>query len=67
MTMAKLTDLHELIWKDGWAKRYPPDPEEDRQIELEKRRQREIDERVRKLVLERSKDKEEPSTPQDPA
>jgi len=59
-------NLHEIIWQGACAKRYREDPEETRQIEREKRRQREIDERVRKLVLETSKDKE-PSTPQDPA
>lgn len=66
MTPGPRIDINEIMWKRGYAKRYPDDPEELRQIEREKRIQREIDERVRQRVLNRSEDKEEPSTPQNP-
>jgi hypothetical protein len=65
--MAKLTDLHEYIWKDGWAKRYPDDPEETRQIIREKRIQREIDERARRHALGIGEDKEQPRDPKESA
>ena len=58
---------HDIIWQNGWTKRYPEDPEETRQIIREKRIQREIDERVRRQVLGISEDKEKPSDSDAPA
>ena len=59
--------LHEIIWQGARAKRYRDDPEETRQIEREKRIQREIDERARRQVLNISEGKEQPLAPEEPA
>ena len=65
--MGKILDRHDLIWLNGRAKRYRATPEEIEQTKREKRIQREIDERVRRQVLNNSKDTEQPPTPEEPA
>ena len=65
--MAKIFDIHELIWRDACTYKYPTDPEEVKQLVREKRIQREIDERIRRQVLGTSEDKEQPSAPEEPA
>lgn len=59
--------IHDIIWQDGRAKKYPTDPEEVKQTVREKRIQREIDERVRRQVLGTSEDKEQPPAPEEVA
>ena len=65
--MGKITDLHELIWRNGHAKRYRSTPEQIEQNEREKRIQREIDELARKRAFGTSEDTEQPSPPEEPA
>ena len=66
MTMAKIFDIHELIWQGSCSRRYPADPEEDRRIEREKRIQREIDERIRRQVLGRFEETEQTPATKEP-
>lgn len=65
MTMDRLFEIvHEIIWRDGHAHKYPTDPEEVAQVVREKRRQREIDERIRRQVSPEKK--EQPPDPKEP-